>query len=72
MEENFRKLRLINKMIVSISNFYAVSISDFDITLQGKYNSNLVKKLSRIFNFSTDVNGNLCAEKRYVKIVLTD
>lgn len=72
METNFRKLRLVNKMVVSISNFYVVSISNFDITLQGKYNSNVVKKLSKIFNFGIDTNGNLCAERKCIKIVFTD
>ena len=72
MEKNFRKLRLVNKMVVSVSNFYVVSISDSEITLQGKYNSNLVKKLSSVFNFNTDAAGYLCAEKNNIKIVLTD
>lgn len=72
MEKNFRKLRLVNKMVVSIQNFYSISISDYDMKFQGKYNPNLVKKLSRIFIFSTDAAGYLCAEKNNIKIILTD
>lgn len=50
---------LINKKIINVENFYAVSISNSSIRLQGKLTSENAEKYSRLFGKGKWDNNNL-------------
>ena len=72
MKTNQRKLHLINLLVVSIDNFYAITIYESSITLQGRFNPMLIQKLSHLFKFTFDVNGYVCAKSHGIDITFTN
>jgi len=71
MKTNLIKLRLIDRMVVSIDNFYSITISEYDIKLQGGYDSKITLKLNKLFHFTIDSNGYMSGTKGNVNITLT-
>ena len=72
IEVNVRLLNFINKRI-ALTNFYAISVYTYSITLQGKFTPELVKELSKfgIEFHSEATNEYLCTRYKRIEITLT-
>jgi hypothetical protein len=69
---NYRRLAVLLKWFPT--TFYTISIDDYGIQLQGKYNPNSVK-IIRAYRFgdaSYDDNGYIVFNRGNIKITLTD
>jgi len=76
MKQNFRRLALIDRFIVSVDHFYVVDIENSRIYLQGKYDSQLIRNLKKCFTFFVNDNGFTegCPrnpENTFVRIIFT-
>ena len=72
MKTQLRKFELI-KRIINMDSFYAISIYDYGITLQGKYKADLAKQLTTLrFKSSLSINGYVEFQRRNLVITLTD
>lgn len=71
MKRNLHKLnRLVSLGIIDIEDFYLISVTKYNILLQGKYNPNIIQKYAIDFNVN-DI-GFVVGRKRNIEIILTD
>ena len=71
MKDNLRKLNLMVALgIVQMDWFYSVTLYPYEIVFQGKFDSDIVKKLKSLFQFAVD-NDFVIASSRGIRIVLT-
>ena len=68
IKNNFKKLSLFN-----LSDFYTVTATNYNIKLQGDFNSSLIKKikLSKKWSESISENGYIEFKRSNIEIVLT-
>lgn len=74
MKRNIQKFnRLIRNGFINPDDFYAISISEYDISLQGYYKqATLLKYDKQLFKFGVSQVGYFEACRGNVKIILTD
>lgn len=73
MNKTIRILQFFNRKIKFDNYFYNISIDRSGVTLQGYYNSNLVKELLRLkFIYKIDKSyGYIILERNEIKVLLT-
>ena len=73
MNKAIRALQFFNRKVKFENYFYNISISKYDITFQGYYNSNIVKELVGLkFKYKIDKDyGYTIFERDYIRIFLT-
>ena len=77
MKTNYRILSLMLALkIIKLGDFYSISITDYDLTLQGHYKTGLCLMMKKIFkDLEVDSQGYISSEREIqgmrVKIALT-
>ena len=71
MNKQIRKFRLLATFI-EMELFYSIGISEYAITLQGKYSPELAKYLLQWFKFESGDNGYFKAVRNNIQVNLTD
>jgi hypothetical protein len=73
MNKTIRALQFFNRKVKFEDYFYNISISKYDVTLQGNYNSEVSKKLFKM-KFKGEVDkdyGYLIFKRNNIKVILT-
>lgn len=72
MKENLRRLRLLI-LIFPCELFYNISVSEYDIKLQGKISTKIIQKANKLgFKYDTYDDGYICLIRGIYKLILTD
>lgn len=75
MKEKLNHIKHIETFGITVDDFYSISVSQYQIVLQGKYSNQLVTDLSEFFEFSVSDKGYVISQAildgQDVSIVLT-
>jgi hypothetical protein len=71
MKRQLIKLNRIGK-VIDLSRFYAITVYEHSITLQGNFTNVTCKTLAKYFDFKLDTeNGFVCGSRNGINITLT-